>query len=403
MSSHDALKTIADLRDHLARHDKPIAFLFGAGTSCAVNEGNLPGKPLIPAVAVLTQICASEVQCLGKEYAEAWTKIEAQCANNGNPANIESILSRLRMMLGAVGEQDKLLGLDRNGIAKFEEKVRRTIAKIVNPSRELIPQETPHRLMARWLARNSRKMPVEIFTLNYDVLIERAFESERIPLFDGFVGSYQPFFLPDSLRRSEMAPGSNWVRLWKMHGSVTWRRENRDGRGRIVRGEPDDSGEMILPSFQKYDESRQQPYAAFMDRLARFLDQDDALLITSGFSFGDEHINSVIFSAIENRPRTHIYALQFEEISDDQDLIKRSLRQRNIIVLGPNSGVIGGRRAEWKFEDTAPCADSAFELISPSETSPQTKSGRLKLGDFARFCEFLNLMSGHGGDLDVTF
>lgn len=36
MSPHDAHKTIADLRDHLARHDKPIAFLFGAGTSCAV-------------------------------------------------------------------------------------------------------------------------------------------------------------------------------------------------------------------------------------------------------------------------------------------------------------------------------------------------------------------------------
>jgi hypothetical protein len=403
MSSHDALKTIADLRDHLARHDKPLAFLFGAGTSCAVNEENQPGKPLIPAVAGLTQICASEVQCLGKEYAEAWTKIEAQCASNGNSANIESILSRLRMMLGAVGEQDKLLGLDRNGIAKFEEKVRRTIAKTVNPPKGLIPQETPHRLMARWLARNSRKMPIEIFTLNYDVLIEMAFESERIPLFDGFVGSYQPFFLPDSLRRPETAPGANWVRLWKMHGSVNWLREIRDGRVRIIRGEPDDSGEMILPSFQKYDESRQQPYAAFMDRLARFLDQDDALLLTSGFSFGDEHINNVIFSAIENRPRTHVYSLQFDDIKAEQDLIKRSLRQRNIIVLGPNSGVIGGRRADWRFEDTAPCVDIAFELTSPSETNPQTQNGRLKLGDFAKFCEFLQLMSGHEGETDVAF
>jgi hypothetical protein len=31
---HDAQKTLTDLRDHLARHDKPIAFFFGAGTSC---------------------------------------------------------------------------------------------------------------------------------------------------------------------------------------------------------------------------------------------------------------------------------------------------------------------------------------------------------------------------------
>ena len=53
---HDAQKALADLRDHLARHDKPIAFFFGAGTSCAVAvpDGGQQSKPLIPAVAGLT-------------------------------------------------------------------------------------------------------------------------------------------------------------------------------------------------------------------------------------------------------------------------------------------------------------------------------------------------------------
>ncbi|MDO8432069.1 MAG: SIR2 family protein [Candidatus Binatus sp.] len=396
MASHDARKMIGDLRDHLARHDKPIAFLFGAGTSCAVKAvcaaGGGPEKPLIPAVAGLTEICASEARSLGKEYAEAWSKVAAQCDHDGKSANIEDILSRLRMMLAAIGEQDTLLGLNRTGILKLEETVRRTIAKIANPAIALIPEETPHRSMARWLAKTSRQQPVEIFTLNYDVLIEMAFEAERIPLFDGFVGSYRPFFLPDSLRRPEVAPGLNWVRLWKMHGSVTWRRENRGGRERIVRGEPDSSGEMILPSFHKYDESRQQPYAAFMDRLARFLDQDDALLVTSGFSFGDEHINNVIFSAIENRPRTHVYALQFSEVDDDHDLLKRAVRQRNLIVSGPKTGIIGGRRAEWRLDDPVPFVDVVFERDPKTEANPQPKTGQLKLGDFAKFCEFLRSM-----------
>jgi hypothetical protein len=297
------------------------------------------------------------------------------------------------MMLVAMGEQDKLLGLGRTGIATFEETVRRTIARIANPARELIPEETPHRLMARWLARTSRQQPVEIFTLNYDVLIERAFEAERIPLFDGFVGSYRPFFLPDSLRRPEAAPGLNWIRLWKMHGSVTWRRENQDGRARIVRGEPDGSGEMILPSFHKFDESRQQPYAAFIDRLGRFLDQDDALLITSGFSFGDEHINNVIFSALENRPRTHVYSLQFGELDNDHDLLRRALRQRNLIILGPKTGVVGGRRAEWRLEEGAPVVDTVFEVGPKAEADSQATAAKLKLGDFEKFCEFLLSMS----------
>ena len=102
MASHDARKTIADLRDHLARHDKPIAFLFGAGTSCCVKavgaSGGGAGKPLIPAVAGLTELCAAEVRKLGNDYAEAWTSVQSQCGRDGKPGNIEDILSRLRMM-----------------------------------------------------------------------------------------------------------------------------------------------------------------------------------------------------------------------------------------------------------------------------------------------------------------
>ena len=34
----------------------------------------------------------------------------------------------------------------------------------------------------------------EIFTSNYDLIIEKSLEAIRIPHFDGFVGSYEPFF-----------------------------------------------------------------------------------------------------------------------------------------------------------------------------------------------------------------
>ena len=194
----------------------------------------------------------------------------------------------------------------------------------------------------------ARQHPVEVFTVNYDILIELALEAERVPIFDGFVGSYQPFFHPYSLRHKEWAPGENYTRLWKMHGSVTWRKETIDGRVRVVRGSPDQSGEMILPSFQKYDESRQQPYASFTDRLSRFLETDDALLVICGFSFGDQHINNLIFGALENRPRTHVYALQYVDPDQDDDLTKRAYQLHNLIVVGPNSGIIGGRHAEWR-------------------------------------------------------
>ena len=55
--------------------------------------------------------------------------------------------------------------------------MRKTIAKIVTPDLSSIPNEHPHRKFARWLIKTSRQNPVEIFTVNYDVLIENALEA----------------------------------------------------------------------------------------------------------------------------------------------------------------------------------------------------------------------------------
>lgn len=394
VATHDAQKILADFRDHLARHDKPLAFLFGAGTSCAVRVGvGDKTNVLIPAVAGLTTLTKVDASTLGEKYAKAWETVEQDCRDNKQDPNIENILSRLRMMISAAGNADTLAGLKRGEILSLEESVRKSIAKAVTPDLSHVTN-FPHRKFARWLAKTSRKNPVEVFTVNYDVLIEHAFEIERIPAFDGFVGSYEPFFHPDSLRRVEAAPGSTWTRLWKMHGSVTWRRTEADGRTRVVRGSPDPTGEMIYPSFQKYDESRQQPYSAFTDRLSRFLEQDDALLVVAGFSFGDEHINNLIFGALENRPRTHVYALQFDELAPVADLMKRAAQRPNMIVIGPKTGTIGGRQAIWAPVECPLFMDAVFELKeeAPGDGEP-VKSGMMKIGDFARFCDFLESMT----------
>ncbi len=402
--THDAQKILSNLRDHLARHDKPIAFFFGAGTSCAVRvavpDNNDETQPLIPGVAGLTKLCREEASGLGEKYEKAWKSIETHCNEIELDPNVENILSRLRMMLNAVGDTDTLSGLKKDEIEKLEVSVRQTIAKIVMPDLSKIPNEHPHRKFARWLVKTSRQNPVEIFTVNYDVLIEHALEAERIPTFDGFVGSFQPFFHPDSLRRLESAPGANWTRLWKMHGSVTWRRIEQDARVRVVRGDPDRAGEMIYPSFQKYDESRQQPYSAFIDRLSRFLEQDDAFLIAAGFGFRDEHINNLIFGALENRPRTHVYALQFEELPEDADLIKRAYQRPNMIVMGPDTGIIGARRAAWAPVESPAFMEVAFELKADESSengdnakNEKAKSGLMKIGDFESFCNFLESMT----------
>lgn len=397
IQKHDPQKSLADLRDHLARHDKPIAFLFGAGTSCAVRipeGGDGKTKALIPAVVELTELCKKASADEDVKFSEAWAKIEEYCKASGHDIYIESVLSRLRMMINAAGADDKLAGLTRDEVIALEKSVRKTIASLVTPGEELIPDELPHQKLARWLSRTSRQRPVEIFTLNYDVLIEHSLETERVPFYDGFTGSFFPFFHAESLRRSDSAPGSNWTRLWKMHGSVTWQRRDYSGNVRIVRGAPNGDGEMILPSFEKYDESRQQPYSAMSERLSRFLEQDDALLIVAGYNFGDAHINNIIFGALESRPRTHVYALQFEEPGDTHEVVKRAMQRPNLVMIAPKSGIFGGVKAKWRSISVPNFLKAHIEVIEAPEDEGKEDQIIVHVGDFSKFCDLLVSMVG---------
>lgn len=389
MTTHDPEKVIADLRDHLARHDKPIAFLCGAGTSCAA--GRLDGDnwiPLIPAVPGLTEICKESAAKQDAKFGAAWTQLEAHCKNDGQDEFVESILSRLRMMLKAIGENDILCGLKRDELTKLEASIRSSIVKVVAPSLEPAPSVYPHIKFAQWVARAVRSSPIEIYTVNYDLLFEHALEHERVPVFDGFVGSSRPYFQAESLTQKGHAPGHAWTRVWKMHGSVNWRRVKIGEQHRIVRGEIAQDGELIFPSFEKYDESRQQPYSAFTARLRAFLEQDDALLVSLGYSFSDEHINEIIFGALETSSRTHVYALQYSDVPKEHQLVRRAAQRRNLVVISPASAVIGGVSGTW--DDDSEIAVS--QVIVDAEENGSGR--RVRIGDFARFADFLSSMSG---------
>ena len=365
------------LRDHLSRHDRPLAFLFGAGTSCSVRcpttgaSGESTTTPLIPDVRALTTKCRDAVENLGCDYTSAWSAIEDRCRSKNGDPNVEHILSMLHMMINAIAPTEKLAGLDRKKLREMDTCIREHIAKVVTI--EQIPSDTPHHQFARWLAKTVRKLPVEVFTVNYDILFELAFEAERLPFFDGFIGSHRPFFHSDSLLHPRWTPAVGWTRLWKIHGSVNWHRCDSDNR--IVRGQPDPSGEVIFPTFEKYDKSRQQPYVAYINQLDRFLGQDNALLIVAGFGFGDEHLNDVIVRRLESNPRAHVYALMFTDLRQASSRVHEYVRQRgNMVIAGRETGIIGRKHGAWiSTDDAARC--------------------EMPIVDFAKLCQFLDQMT----------
>jgi len=414
MATHDPLKALETLRNHLTQPEANVAFLLGAGTSCAVRipvaveEGEPPQanigpktRSLVPNVAELTAICVKEIRKLDADgepprFGPAYDTIEIEIRPSSRPTNIEDILSCVRRKLQAIGGGDTLAGLSANDLVQLEKTIRGTIAAQVKPDSSDFPEKLPHEDFVRWIARMPRAQPVEIFTTNYDVLIETALEAERVPAFDGFVGCNRPFFCHDSLTRPESAPGAAWTRLWKVHGSINWRLDTVRGRPRVVRTDPHVDGEMILPSHHKYDESRKQPYSALLDRFTRVLERDDAILVVCGYSFSDEHINAIIFDALETKRRPHVIALQYVDPEDGSVLADRAARFLNLMALGPRIAHIGGRRGAWRLEEIrgAPQIEQAFRLDDAVEAEQPSGAGTLMLGDFARFAEFLGALTG---------
>ena len=410
MSTHDPKQVIDDLRSHLAAHDRQLAFLFGAGTSSAVNVAPAPAagekrkrEPLIPGIDALTEVCRLAVVGMGGNQAAAWETLVKQCEHDGRPVNVENVLSKVRVKIDALGEEETLMDLDRTQLRGIESTICKAIAKMVTPPEERIPPHIPHDDFAAWVKKVNRTAPLEVFTTNYDVLFERAFEASLVPIFDGFVGTYHPFFYPECLDDDDLLPKSRWIRLWKLHGSVNWHVEDGTTGKRITRGQDNESGELILPSHRKYDESRKQPFVAYMDRLSRILSSEYALLITCGYSFSDEHINAILYGALDNRNTGNIIALQFHDLKETDPVTSAAVRRSNLTVIGPNGGVISGVWGLWQLTQPVDNKMRSFMDIGfDSNALPEDKGspavasadlqGRMRLGDFNWFCRFLKEM-----------
>ncbi len=266
------------LQQALAPDKMRIAFLLGAGCPVSVRIPSGEGtKPLIPDIRDLTDIVKDELS-KSEDHRGSYTTLMRRF-NGGIPTNptIEDILSHIRALHDIV--RDGVIdGLNRAALSALDAAICTTTTKVVGV--DLPESTTPYHQLATWIGGIHRAHPIEVFTPNYDLLVEQALEAHKIPYFDGFVGSKQAFFDLTSMENESLPP--RWTRLWKVHGSVNWWRTLKD---EVVRREGRVSGDrqMIYPSHLKYDQSRRMPYLAMLDRLREFLARGQAVVVTCGY------------------------------------------------------------------------------------------------------------------------
>ena len=378
MTLHNPDRFMADLRQILAQGRKRIGLLVGAGApvSLRVNEeGKLDrdGQPLIPDVERLTEAVLTDLEQSDKAI------VEALLPELGENPNIETILTRIRRLSQSIGTA-KVHGLNGAGYEELANCICRKIGGIVGPS---LPDEpNPFSELVSWIGGTHRDHAIEVFTPNYDLLLEEAFERAQLPYFDGFTGSHRPFF--DSVSISDDALPSRWSRLWKIHGSLGWEFSGDT----IIRTGSRDATMLIYPDHLKYDQITRQPFSALYERLRTFLMTPDSLLLCVGFSFGDAQISAVLDEALAANTHSAIFAFQFRALDQEYAAASLARRRPNLSVYARDGAVIFGVPGLWR--PGRPLSDE-WDSIRRTfwKFGPADGGGEFLLGDFAllaRFC-----------------
>lgn len=204
-----------------------------------------------------------------------------------------------------------------------------------------------------------------IFSTNYDMFVEHA--ASLVPsviLNDGFDRSsslssefmFTPERFFDRTYRSGPVYGRQieipTINLVKLHGSLSWRRSSDTIVFDPVRlppltdeqkaNEADVNARLekyflILPNFRKYHSTlMERVYYDLLRLFSKAMDQENAVLISFGFSFVDDHILDLTRRTLRN-PTSQLIIMAYNHASAAAYQAKFS-KQRNVTIFSPSPG-----------------------------------------------------------------
>lgn len=187
-----------------------------------------------------------------------------------------------------------------------------------------------HALVSKLVARDPVLGRAQVFTTNYDTLIEQALDALSIRYADGFSGTVTrrldsadhllDVYYPGEVSEGRVRRYDKFLHVHKLHGSVHWRRTAageihqvaRPGRGdwtewlaasaekRLSEFASDGSRVAILPTDGKYVATLGMPYAHNLRAFQRALQTPQTFVVVAGYGFSDAHVNTMIDEGMTN-------------------------------------------------------------------------------------------------------
>lgn len=208
------------------------------------------------------------------------------------------------------------------------------------------------------LQRSLNLKRANIFTTNYDLAFDNAFDKLGVQYINGFSGFHRRFFKPETFEYDIFSPGSTTqgkvhriekvLKYFKIHGSLSW--INREPSENCVYGieeVPIDilrennnfENLMIYPTTSKKTYTLDYPYSELLRQFSNSIVTPQSVLITFGYSFCDEHINDLIYQAL-TIPSFTLIIIDFmgTEGSEEIKRLKELNDPRVIIIQGKQFG-----------------------------------------------------------------
>lgn len=320
-------KKIEIYRNFFSRHFDNTIVLTGAGSSFGIGKTNVKGMTMRKLWEEIVKKCGKEpIENLGNKIN---FKIE-----NIEEVNLEDFLSHASLFLLLYNNTD----------AEVERIVNKIKQIIIDNCTIIMPEDAPHKeFLKRITARKLKHNRLKLFTTNYDMLFEQAANECGFTMIDGFTFTFPRVFNGNNYdydivirKNSRITAQENYAskvfHLYKLHGSLDWARNAETGQILKCDFENNKKPVMIFPSSIKYETSYEQPFFEMMSRFQTELRMDNALLIIIGYSFGDKHINSMIFEALELNHSLQLVIVD-PYIENFEDIIEKTQRSANIMLI----------------------------------------------------------------------
>jgi len=311
-----------------------------------------------------------------KKQVETSAAESAKNTGRGEP-NIEDqirvandLIRGMEIYLSSRTEDDELDGLKGqlekfktellDGLSDFAKDVLATEKNIAISSSLENTMDYLTSFLVSFCSRSATRERLNLFTTNYDRLIEFSAEIAGVRLIDRFVGNLNPVFRASRLEvdmhynppgiRGEPRYLEGVVHYTKLHGSLDWINQDNTIRRFALPFGADNSIDqffpktpsdeinlsqlMIYPNASKDRETAEYPYVELFRDFAASICRPNATLVLYGYGFGDDHINRIVRDML-TIPSTHLVIITFSDEGDRAKHFYDSVgRSAQISVLG---------------------------------------------------------------------